>query len=104
MADKIEYLISQVYEKQLLAAKAQTKYLQSQINPHFQFNVLAMLSLKAKMAGNEEVYEGLRAFSKLTQGKIFREKEIKIKVSEVTGNSQVLPVFTEEQISRKIVL
>lgn len=82
MADKIEYLISQVYEKQLLAAKAQTKYLQSQINPHFQFNVLAMLSLKAKMAGNEEVYEGLRAFSKLTQGKIFREKEIKIEVSE----------------------
>ncbi len=82
MADKIEYLISQVYEKQLLVAKAQTKYLQSQINPHFQFNVLAMLSLKAKMAGNEEVYEGLRAFSKLTQGKIFREKEIKIKVSE----------------------
>lgn len=82
MADKIEHLISQVYEKQLLAANAQTKYLQSQINPHFQFNILAMLSLKAKMAGNEEVYEGLRAFSKLTQGKIFREKEIKIKVSE----------------------
>lgn len=82
MADKIEHLISQVYEKQLLAANAQTKYLQSQINPHFQFNILAMLSLKAKMAGNEEVYEGLRAFSKLTQGKIFREKEIKIKISE----------------------
>ncbi len=82
MADKIEHLISQVYEKQLLAANAQTKYLQSQINPHFQFNILAMLSLKAKMVGNEEVYEGLRAFSKLTQGKIFREKEIKIKVSE----------------------
>ena len=34
------------------------------------------------MAGNEEVYEGLKAFSKLMQGKIFREKEIKIKVSE----------------------
>lgn len=82
MADRMEHLISQVYEKQLVAAKAQTKYLQSQINPHFQFNILAMLSLKAKMAGNEEVYEGLHAFSKLTQGKIFREKEIKIKVSE----------------------
>ena len=82
MADRIEHLINQVYEKQLLAAQAQTKYLQAQINPHFQFNILAMLSLKAKMAGNDEVYEGLHAFSKLTQGKIFREKEIKIKVSE----------------------
>ncbi len=82
MADRIKYLIMQVYEKQILATQSQVKYLQAQINPHFQFNILAMLSLKAKMSGNEEVYEGLLAFSKLTQGKIFREKEIKIKVSE----------------------
>ena len=82
MADRIEYLITQVYEKEIVAARSQVKYLQSQINPHFQFNILAMLSLKAKMAGNEEVYDGLNAFSKLMQGKIFREKEIKIKVKE----------------------
>ena len=82
MAERIQYLIMQVYEKQLLATQSQVKYLQAQMNPHFQFNILSMLSLKAKMAGNEEVYEGLKAFSKLMQGKIFREKEIKIKVSE----------------------
>ena len=82
MADRIEYLITQVYEKEIVAARSQVKYLQSQINPHFQFNILAMLSLKAKMAGNEEVYDGLNAFSRLMQGKIFREKEIKIKVTE----------------------
>lgn len=82
MADRIEYLITQVYEKEIVAARSQVKYLQSQINPHFQFNILAMLSLKAKMAGNEEVYNGLNAFSRLMQGKIFREKEIKIKVKE----------------------
>ena len=82
MADRIEYLITEVYEKQLLATQSQVKYLQSQLNPHFQFNILAMLSLKAKMAGNEELYESLNAFSKLMQGKIFREKEIKIKVRE----------------------
>ena len=82
MADRIEYLITQVYEKEIVAARSQVKYLQSQINPHFQFNILAMLSLKAKMAGNEEVCDGLNAFSRLMQGKIFREKEIKIKVKE----------------------
>ena len=82
MADRIEYLITQVYEKEIVAARSQVKYLQSQINPHFQFNILAMLSLKAKMAGNEEVYDGLNAFSRLMQGKIFREKEIKIEVKE----------------------
>ncbi|MEI3412921.1 MAG: histidine kinase [Blautia sp.] len=40
-----------------------------------------MLSLKAKMAGNEEVYDGLNAFSKLMQGEDI-PKEIKIKVKE----------------------
>lgn len=82
MADRIDYLVTQIYEKELLATRAQVKYLQAQINPHFQFNILSMLSIKARMAGNEELYQGLHAFSKLIQGKIFREKEIKIPLSE----------------------
>lgn len=82
MADRIQYLITQVYEKELLAAKSQVNYLQAQINPHFQFNILSMLAIKAKMAGNEELYQCLHAFSRLIQGKIFRGKEIKIPVSD----------------------
>ena len=82
MAERIQYLITQVYEKQLLATQHQVKYLQAQITPHFQFNILAMLGLKAKLAGNEEVYQGIRAFSELIRGKIFRSREIKIPVSE----------------------
>lgn len=82
MAERIKYLVTQVYEKELLAARAQVKFLQSQINPHFQFNILAMLSVKAKMAGNEELYQCLSAFSKLMQGKIFRRKEMKIPLED----------------------
>lgn len=81
MAERIDYLITQVYEKQFLATQSQVKFLQAQINPHFQYNILAMLSLNAKKAGNEELYTYLRAFSKLIQGKIFRDKEIKIPLS-----------------------
>ena len=82
MAERIQYLIEQVYEKKLLAARSQTKYLQAQINPHFQFNILAMFSIRAKLDGDEELYRGLQAFSGLMKGKIFREKEIRIPVSE----------------------
>jgi len=81
MADRIDHLITEVYEKELLATRSQVKYLQAQINPHFQFNILAMLSIKAKLAGNEDLYQSLQAFSKLMQGKIFRDKEIKIPLS-----------------------
>lgn len=82
MAEKLQYLITQVYERQLLATQAQVKYLQSQINPHFQSNILAMLSIRAKSAGDEELYRQLLAFSRLTQGKIFRRKNIRIRVAE----------------------
>ena len=82
MTERIQYLITQVYEKELLASQSQVRYLQSQMNPHFQFNILAMLGLRAKLAGCEEVYQGLHAFSKLMQGKIFREKRIKIPLRE----------------------
>ena len=103
MADRIEYLITEVYEKQLLATKSQVKYLQSQLNPHFQFNILAMLSLKAKMSGNEELYESLNAFSKLMQGKIFRDKEIKIKVKEELEIVQFYLLLQKERYQDKLM-
>lgn len=103
MADRIEYLITEVYEKQLLVTKSQVKYLQSQLNPHFQFNILAMLSLKAKMSGNEELYESLNAFSKLMQGKIFRDKEIKIKVKEELEIVQFYLFLQKERYQDKLI-
>ncbi|MDD3361291.1 MAG: sensor histidine kinase [Hespellia sp.] len=82
MTARINHLVTQVYEKQLLASQAQIKYLQSQMDPHFQFNILSMLAIKSKMGESEEVYQGLVAFSKLMQGKIFRDKELRIPLSE----------------------
>lgn len=82
MAERIHYLITQVYEKQILATRAQINYLQSQINPHFMFNILSMISMQAKMDGNDEVYHMLSAFSSLVQGKIFRREDMKIPLSE----------------------
>lgn len=82
LAGRIINLIKAVYEKDLLAARTEVKYLQSQLNPHFQYNILAMLSIKAKATGDESLYQSLRAFSSLMRGKIFREKEIFIELNE----------------------
>lgn len=82
MTSRIKYLVTEVYEKQLLANESQIKFLQSQMNPHFVFNTLAMLSTKAKMAGNDELYKSLVAFAKLMQGKIFRSGEATITLEE----------------------
>jgi sensor histidine kinase YesM len=97
MATRIDHLITQVYEKQILATRSQVKFLQAQINPHFQFNVLSMLSLTAKKAGNEDLYAYLHAFSKLIQGKIFRDREIKI---PVRGELELVNFYLQLQKGR----
>lgn len=82
IAIKIVSLIRGVYEKELLSSKTEIKYLQSQLNPHFQYNILAMLSIKALESGNAELYKDLKAFSALNSGKIFRERETTIPLEE----------------------
>ena len=82
MTAYINQLITQVYETQLLNQRAQIKYLQAQMDPHFLFNVLSMIELKAASNGDVEVQKKISMLSKLLQGKIFRKNEIEIPLSE----------------------
>ena len=82
MTSYINQLINQVYETQLLSQQAQIKYLQAQMDPHFLFNVLSMIELKAATNGDTEVQQKISMLSKLLQGKIFRKNEIEIPLSE----------------------
>lgn len=67
MADKVDYLINEVYEKQLAVKRADIRHLQSQIHPHFLFNALAAISTKAKLAKEESIYDMVRSVSTLLQ-------------------------------------
>lgn len=82
MTGKIDQLIKEVYENQILAREARIQYLQSQINPHFMFNVLSMISMRLKKNKDEELYRMVTAFSGLMQGKIFRKGEIEIPLED----------------------
>ncbi len=82
MTDKIDKLIIQVYKNELMAKEARLQYLQAQINPHFLFNVLSMISLRSKMNKDEETYRMVHSLAGLMQGKIFRKNEIEIPLQE----------------------
>lgn len=82
IAIRLVMLIRESYERELIATKTRVKFLQSQLNPHFQYNVMAMLSIRAKGNGDDKLYESLRAYSNLARGKIFREGEIYISLKE----------------------
>jgi len=75
MTDYIERLVKEVYETQLIAQQSQIRYLQAQMNPHFLFNVLSMIEMRAALNEDKEVQDMLYKLSRLYQGKIFRKNE-----------------------------
>lgn len=82
MTDYIHHLIREVYETQLIAKQSQIQYLQAQMNPHFLFNVLSMIGMKAAINQDHEVKKLIYQLSKLYQGKIFRKNEPVISLME----------------------
>ena len=58
------------------------KFLQTQMNPHFMFNVLNTIALQAQLDGNKEVYRMISSFSQLIQAKIYRDKSEKVKIRQ----------------------
>lgn len=82
MTAYIDNLIKQVYEKQLSIKDMEMKFLQTQMNPHFMFNVLNTIALQAQLDGNLEVYRMISSFSQLIQAKIYRDKSEKVKICQ----------------------
>ncbi|WMJ22743.1 histidine kinase [Paludicola sp. MB14-C6] len=82
MTNEIGYLINDVYKKQLMIKESDLKFLQSQMNPHFMFNVLNTIALKAKLDNNEDIFQMTNAFSQLAQASIYRKNTEKIKIKE----------------------
>ncbi|QHW35518.1 HAMP domain-containing protein (plasmid) [Paenibacillus rhizovicinus] len=62
MLNKIRELIVEVYEQKYLKQRAEFKQLQSQINPHFLYNIFFTMDQMVKM----EDYEALRPFIRHT--------------------------------------
>lgn len=82
MTAYIDNLIKQVYEKQISIKDMEMKFLQTQMNPHFMFNVLNTIALQAQLDGNQEVYRMISSFSQLIQAKIYRDKSEKVKIRQ----------------------
>lgn len=58
------------------------KFLQTQMNPHFMFNVLNALALQAQIDGNGELSKKISTFSQLIQAKIYRSDTEKVQIKQ----------------------
>lgn len=62
-------------QKQLLLKNAEIRTLQSQMNPHFMFNVLNTIAWKAQMLDNEEIYQMVISLGELMRMDILSKND-----------------------------
>ncbi len=82
MTQKIKYLINETYQKQLLIKEMEIKFLQYQMNPHFLFNVLLTIQMKAKLSSDETIYKMVDSLSALLRASIYTDNTAKITIEQ----------------------
>lgn len=82
MTDELRELIQNKYESQILLNEMEIRFLQHQMNPHFLFNVLLTIQIKAKRSGNETIYKMVSKLSALLRASIYTNNVDRITVKE----------------------
>ncbi len=82
MTERINTLVEDGYKKQLLIQQMDIALLQSQMNPHFLFNVLFTISTRAKITGDDLQFQMVQALTRLLRASLHKKNEIKVKVSQ----------------------
>ena len=82
MLDEIHSFHEDITEQKLLLKDSEIRALQSQINPHFLFNVLNAIAWKAEMSDNNEIYDMTIALGELLKATVKSKNDFAIPLSE----------------------
>ena len=89
MSAQLEDLIEREYKAQVQQAQLERETnqarflaLQSQVNPHFMYNVLCSIALMAQMDGNTDIQKMASNFAGLTQARLSSGGDIKIPLAQ----------------------
>lgn len=82
MTSEIKHLIHTTYESKLLLNEMKFKFLQHQMNPHFLFNTLLTIQIKAKMSQDETIYKMIASLSALLRAGIYGEEKAFVPIKE----------------------
>ena len=87
MLDKIDFLIHENYEKQILLKDTKYKMLQAQINPHFLYNTLNALSWMVRAGRNRESVKMITELGKLLRASFAKDPYTTVEEEVETARS-----------------
>ena len=82
MLKRVEMYYTDLHRQQILLKNAEIKALQSQIAPHFLFNVLNTIAWKSEISGNTEIYRMILFLSELLRANILSNNKDFITLKE----------------------
>lgn len=75
MLKQLDLYYAEIYEKQLKLKNAHIQSLQSQINPHFLFNILDTIAWKSAITGNEDVYQMIVSLGEMLRVNVLSKEQ-----------------------------
>ncbi len=82
MTNGVKRLVKSAYESKILLDEMEIKFLQHQMNPHFLFNILLTIQIKAKMSGDEKIYKMISSLSALLRAGIYKDARAIVSIKE----------------------
>ncbi len=82
MTNGVKRLVKSAYESKILLDEMEIKFLQHQMNPHFLFNILLTIQIKAKISGDEKIYKMISSLSALLRAGIHKDARAIVSIKE----------------------
>ena len=98
MTAAMKTLINDTYKAKIMRQEMELEFIQQQMNPHFLFNVLSTVQIKAKMCGDETVYQMLASLSGLLRASLYSGKSMMTSLSEEVQYAEFLPISAKAEV------
>ncbi|MDP4097385.1 histidine kinase [Paenibacillus sp. P96] len=105
MLDRVKQMLAEVSETQARKRKAELRMLQAQINPHFLFNVLNSIRMKAMRGGDQDSAKMIGSLSRLLRMTITNENDdihLHEEIDLITCYVELMNLRQKEEVELKL--
>ncbi len=76
MTNAMKVLVKDTYESKIMLREMQLTFLQQQVNPHFLFNILLTIQIKARLCSDETIFHMLESLSGFLRAGLYASNNI----------------------------